>query len=269
MSEQIEPTTIRITEAATRLGVTVDDLVGLIQRRALPGLVFGKRERRGVIPRHVVEAIEAGERELPSGVLAPTNRELASRAARQEQQLACRPEGPRPAVLYRAFDATGQLLYVGISLRAPERMHQHQRDKPWWTEVACITLEHHATIKSAEQAETDAIVADKPRYNIAKTNRQPRPAADKRFFSFVGRWNAYQANAMRESRLRLSGDHFGAQVARELNMLVIQAQRQHLAECAPRPSPLTSTRASPARPASVHDRGAHDLHPTTRKGAST
>ena len=70
--------------------------------------------------------------------------------------------------LYRFFDADGHLLYVGISLNPGERWKQHRADKPWWLEVASITIDHLPDRDAALQAETAAIKSERPRYNIAQ-----------------------------------------------------------------------------------------------------
>lgn len=76
--------------------------------------------------------------------------------------------------LYRLFNAQNELLYVGITwYPLPERMQDHENKKPWWNEV------HHATAiwfesrREADDAETQAIHAERPKYNIMK-----RPARE-------------------------------------------------------------------------------------------
>ena len=69
--------------------------------------------------------------------------------------------------LYRMFDGAGQLLYVGISSRAALRWEQHRAQKPWWEDVARVEVEHHYDRESALMAEREAILAEKPRHNIA------------------------------------------------------------------------------------------------------
>ena len=75
----------------------------------------------------------------------------------------------RPTIdLYRHWDDKGALLYVGISLNAAARASQHSKDKPWWSEVATITVEHLGCISrsEAESIEAAAIKAEAPRYNV-------------------------------------------------------------------------------------------------------
>lgn len=68
--------------------------------------------------------------------------------------------------LYRFYDSTGGLLYIGITSDPGARFGQHRGDKPWWTEVANIGIEQFSDRASVLTAERAAIVAERPRYNI-------------------------------------------------------------------------------------------------------
>lgn len=67
--------------------------------------------------------------------------------------------------LYRHFDRTGRLLYVGISLSAAQRTGVHRRYSTWFRQVASITLEWHPSRHVCEAAERQAIRLEKPLYN--------------------------------------------------------------------------------------------------------
>ncbi len=67
--------------------------------------------------------------------------------------------------LYRHFDAEGRLLYVGVSKNAAARFSQHA-DKPWFDEIANMTVERFPTRAEAEAAERAAIRAESPIHNI-------------------------------------------------------------------------------------------------------
>lgn len=73
----------------------------------------------------------------------------------------------RPCTLYRLFDVDDALLYVGIAGNPGRRFEQHAKDKPWWSEVDHIGLEHYDERVDAETAERHAIRTEKPRHNIA------------------------------------------------------------------------------------------------------
>lgn len=68
--------------------------------------------------------------------------------------------------LYRFFSMYDQLLYIGITLDPASRWKSHREEKPWWYEVARITIEHHVDRRSALDAECAAIITEHPMYNI-------------------------------------------------------------------------------------------------------
>lgn len=76
------------------------------------------------------------------------------------------PNGRRRHALYRLYNAAGDLLYVGISLTAAERMGGHRSVQRWWGQVASVQLEPHRTRDAAHAAEIEAIKTEHPRYNI-------------------------------------------------------------------------------------------------------
>jgi GIY-YIG catalytic domain len=69
--------------------------------------------------------------------------------------------------LYRFFDDRDVLLYVGISNTPRARWKTHEAKQPWWPDVTIRELEWHDTRAEAERAETAAISAEGPRWNIA------------------------------------------------------------------------------------------------------
>lgn len=78
-------------------------------------------------------------------------------------------------VLYRFWNDADELLYVGITARPWERWKQHRGEKPWWEEVAKVTIENFATREEVKAAETAAIRTEGPLYNIAERLRAPAP----------------------------------------------------------------------------------------------
>ena len=74
-------------------------------------------------------------------------------------------------VLYRFIDSSGRLLYVGITMNPPQRFKAHQGDKDWWAEVSEIKIQTFDTRDLLVQAEKDAIVAEKPLYNVVHNGR--------------------------------------------------------------------------------------------------
>jgi len=67
--------------------------------------------------------------------------------------------------LYRHFDANGELLYVGISLSAIQRLSQHKTASPWFKEISRVEIEWHPTRKEALAVEKLAIVTENPKHN--------------------------------------------------------------------------------------------------------
>lgn len=68
--------------------------------------------------------------------------------------------------LYRAFDATGILLYVGVSSSPLMRIAQHSAMARWSPYVASMTFERFPTRVEVEEAEITAILSEKPVFNI-------------------------------------------------------------------------------------------------------
>ena len=76
----------------------------------------------------------------------------------------------QPCALYRFFTTDDVLLYVGVSLNPGARWKQHRADKPWWSEVATVTVETFPTRDVVLEAERTAIQAESPRYNVVHNN---------------------------------------------------------------------------------------------------
>ena len=69
--------------------------------------------------------------------------------------------------LYRAYDADGLLLYVGISNDFGKRKEQHSRWSPWFAVAARWSVEKYATRAEVEAAERVAIEEEDPAYNVS------------------------------------------------------------------------------------------------------
>lgn len=77
--------------------------------------------------------------------------------------------------LYRHFDASGALLYVGISLNTIQRTQQHQHGARWFERIARIDIEWHSSRPAALTAEAIAIASESPVFNIARPKDAPLP----------------------------------------------------------------------------------------------
>jgi hypothetical protein len=69
--------------------------------------------------------------------------------------------------LYRHFNESGDLLYVGVSLSAAARQASHKRASPWFDQVRNITVEVFKTRDAALKGELRAIRKEKPLFNRA------------------------------------------------------------------------------------------------------
>ena len=87
-------------------------------------------------------------------------------------------QGERTA-LYRHFDSTGVLLYVGISNDYMRRSDAHEYDKEWWKQIASSKVEWWANRTLALEAERLAIETEHPahneQHNSRNANRVRRP----------------------------------------------------------------------------------------------
>lgn len=79
----------------------------------------------------------------------------------------------RRTALYRLYDAADQLLYIGISFNPAKRGYQHAMASPWWHDVARKEITWYETRPDAEAAERDAVLAERPLYNVRRI-RAPR-----------------------------------------------------------------------------------------------
>lgn len=132
----------------------------------------------------------------------------------------------RRTALYRLFDAEGRLLYVGIAYNPRARWLGHSSTKPWWKQVARREVEWHETRSAALGAEAEAIVNERPLYNIAGAGELPPPiprkqrkartsapdAADKELTAAGRQWHRSKA-ALKEADA-------------ELRALLVEGRRQ-------------------------------------------
>lgn len=72
----------------------------------------------------------------------------------------------KPTALYRQFNASGDLLYIGIALDPFKRLLQHHRGSVWTSEQMTMTTEWHPSRPAALRAEKAAIIDEKPEWNV-------------------------------------------------------------------------------------------------------
>jgi len=73
-------------------------------------------------------------------------------------------------ILYRCYDATNTLLYVGMTNDPETRIQYHRRNQPWWHHVDHIRLQNLPNRDALVRAETAAIQLEQPLYNIVNAN---------------------------------------------------------------------------------------------------
>lgn len=71
-----------------------------------------------------------------------------------------------PTAVYRFYDVSGTLLYVGISCNLTSRWGRHAVEKSWWPYVARRTVVMYGSRAKAERAELTAIRTEFPVYNV-------------------------------------------------------------------------------------------------------
>lgn len=83
-----------------------------------------------------------------------------------------------PAAVYRLWDASGELLYIGSAYEPEVRCKEHQK-KPWWPEVASRTEEWHSNRSTAYTEELKAIAVERSKYNKMGTPGYTAPVSEK------------------------------------------------------------------------------------------
>lgn len=86
--------------------------------------------------------------------------------------------------VYRMYDKTLRLLYIGHSESPSGRFYEHSDKQPFWFDVCTITLEYYPTYEDMRRAEELAIQDEEPvhnriRYeNVAHLDPLPLPTYD-------------------------------------------------------------------------------------------
>jgi predicted GIY-YIG superfamily endonuclease len=80
-----------------------------------------------------------------------------------------------PTSVYRLYDATGVLLYVGVSSNLVSRLAAHASEKHWWPQVAKKTVVTYGSRGEALMEEDRAIRTESPVHNVAGRREKLRP----------------------------------------------------------------------------------------------
>lgn len=67
--------------------------------------------------------------------------------------------------VYRVYDSSDDLLYVGCSVRPERRVEDHRRRQPWGDQIATYTVEELPARDLALAYERRSIIAERPKHN--------------------------------------------------------------------------------------------------------
>lgn len=71
-----------------------------------------------------------------------------------------------PHWLYRFFDTSGDLLYIGVTHNPTQRLTTWRHTRGWFADVTSATWQLYADRGTALTAEMHAIRAERPRHNV-------------------------------------------------------------------------------------------------------
>lgn len=74
----------------------------------------------------------------------------------------------RGHILYRLYDDSNELLYIGITKELQQRLKDHSCHKVWWSEVSLVKVEEHSCRTVLSRAERKAIQNENPKYNVQR-----------------------------------------------------------------------------------------------------
>lgn len=106
------------------------------------------------------------------------------------------------AHVYRVYDASGRLLYVGCSVEVETRLHAHSQSATWWLFHDRIETEGFRTHEAALEAEAEAIATEHPRWNMQ--GRSPDHPDGKATNNNHARWLDYDREVSRRHRQLVS-----------------------------------------------------------------
>src|SRR5690606_5214433 len=74
-----------------------------------------------------------------------------------------------PCAVYRIYDASCELVYIGMGHEPDARVSAHRADKPWREHIATYEVTWHPNRADAFAAEAKLVKAERPRYNVVHT----------------------------------------------------------------------------------------------------
>jgi hypothetical protein len=78
--------------------------------------------------------------------------------------------------LYKLYDADRNLLYVGQTTNLKARLAAHATNAAWWSGVAYTDTEEYPSAWELSRGEREAIVALRPRHNVAHLTKPVVPS---------------------------------------------------------------------------------------------
>lgn len=100
-------------------------------------------------------------------------------------------------VLYKLYDTSDTLLYVGVSEDPIRRWSQHATSKPWWQQVTRCELVWHHTRHAALLAEKLAIREEMPKHNGTHSVVPGAVEAEQELADWAQIWNDRDARVRR------------------------------------------------------------------------
>lgn len=162
-SEQKPRRLLPLSEVMGRVGLRKTAIYDMIRGGAFP-----KPCKLGATSRWVESEVDAWIKEREDGAAetdALAAADLLDDAA-FEQMASRHPAAAEPTCLYRHFDRSGTLLYVGISLSAAVRLSQHSATASWFRDIARMEIEWFPDRTAALRAERHAIKTEGPIHNV-------------------------------------------------------------------------------------------------------
>lgn len=84
----------------------------------------------------------------------------------------------REHYVYRALNASDELLYVGCSLNPPKRVVEHKSTSDWYGQATRYKLSGPYNYETARELERQAIATERPLYNYTPERRAWKMAHD-------------------------------------------------------------------------------------------
>lgn len=73
---------------------------------------------------------------------------------------------PAPHAVYRCYDTTRTIIYIGATFGINDRLKQHAAATEWWGQVDDVFVTFHPSRRAAFDAERREILKFRPRYNV-------------------------------------------------------------------------------------------------------